>query len=275
MTIKPAPRGYLFLLLTCYFSVSLAADFHFGVVPQMEARKLHSIWRPILDELANTTGHTFTLVGEKDIPAFENAFAAGDYDFVYMNPWHAVIGWEKQGYQPILKDASRQLRGVLVIASDGAVQKITDLEGAEIAFPAPNAFGASLVMRADLKTVYGIDITPVYVDTHSSVYLNAALGTTKAGGGIMSTLNTQPAAVRDRLDILYETRPSSPHPISVHPRVDAETVAEITAAFLALGEDPETSGLLNSIPITRIGKAVLDEYLLLREWGLRGFYATE
>ena len=44
-----------------------------------------------MDELSTRTGHTFHLRGEPSIPAFEQAIARSDYDFVYMNPWHAVI----------------------------------------------------------------------------------------------------------------------------------------------------------------------------------------
>jgi len=255
---------------------SVRADittYRVGIVPQLEARKLHAIWQPILDELALETGYAFTMVGEQNIPAFEKAFAAGAYDFVYLNPWHAVIAWELQGYTPIVKDASRELKGVLVVPENSDIDEIQDLDGAEIAFPAPNAFGASLLMRADLKFLHGIDITPVYVDTHTSVYLNVVLGTTMAGGGILSTLNEQPPMVRDQLRILYSTRASSPHPISVHPRVDPAVVARVTEALLAMGGRAETRALLEQIPIKGVGKATLDEYLQLRDWGLRDFYA--
>jgi len=250
-----------------------ANAYRVGIVPQLEARKLHAIWQPILDELAVATGHTFTLVGEKDIPAFEKAFAAGDYDFVYLNPWHAVIAWELQGYTPIVKDASRELKGVLVVPENSDIDEIQDLDGAEIAFPAPNAFGASLLMRADLKFLHGIDITPVYVDTHTSVYLNVVLGTTAAGGGILSTLNEQAPIVREQLRILYSTRASSPHPISAHPRVDPAVVARVTEALLAMAAHAESQAMLESIPMKGIGKATLAEYLVLRDWGLRDFYA--
>ncbi|MFU8764638.1 MAG: phosphate/phosphite/phosphonate ABC transporter substrate-binding protein [Haliea sp.] len=263
----------LLLLLAGHSARAEETVYRVGIVPQLEARKLHAIWQPILDELTVATGHAFTIVGERDIPAFEKAFAAGDYDFVYLNPWHAVIAWELQGYTPIVKDASRELKGVLVVPENSAINEIRDLEGAEIAFPAPNAFGASLLMRADLKFLHGIDITPVYVDTHTSVYLNVVLGTTAAGGGILSTLNEQAPIVREQLRILYSTRASSPHPISAHPRVDPAVVARVTDALLAMAGDAESQALLERIPINGIGRATLAEYLVLRDWGLRDFYA--
>src|SRR4030067_3564701 len=71
----------------------------FGVVPQYDQRRLVEIWQPILDELTRRTGLHFTLVGVPNIPDFEERFLAGDYDFAYMNPYHAMLAARRQGSQ--------------------------------------------------------------------------------------------------------------------------------------------------------------------------------
>ncbi|MDD8058517.1 MULTISPECIES: phosphate/phosphite/phosphonate ABC transporter substrate-binding protein [Shewanella] len=262
------------LVIVCLIQSSwlFAQEYTFGVVPQYEPQKLNAIWQPLLNEVSQQTGIKIKLITVESIPVFEQAFANGDYDFAYMNPWHSVIANEKQGYMPLIKDAGRKLQGVLVVKKDGGINDLSQLQNEEIAFPAPNALGASLLMRADLAQLYDLSIKPVYVQTHSSVYLNVALGTTKAGGGVLGTLKQQPQNLQDKLTILYKTREISRHPIVAHPRVDTAVQLNIQQAILTIGQSEKYKHLLAGIPITQPSTATLAEYQQLTQWGLRSFY---
>ncbi len=127
-----------------------ADTFTVGIVPQFEALRLASTWLPILEELEKRTGHTFEMIGAPTIPAFEVAFQGGEYDIAYMNPYHGVMAEQAQGYIPIVRDGSRMLYGILAVRKDSPLQDVKELDGKKIAFPAPNALGASLLMRAEL-----------------------------------------------------------------------------------------------------------------------------
>ncbi|RMG33843.1 MAG: phosphate/phosphite/phosphonate ABC transporter substrate-binding protein [Gammaproteobacteria bacterium] len=260
------------LLLMMSVQAVFAAEYSVGVVPQFEARRLHQIWRPILDYLQQKTGHTFKLEGSPTIPEFETEFEAGRFDFVYMNPYHLIVANREQGYRPILRDVGRELFGLLVVRIDSQIQKMQDLEGKVIAFPAPNALGASLQMRQELHDLFGLQIVPRYVKTHDSVYLNVLLGQADAGGGVQKTLNRQQPQIRKALKIIHKTRPVAPHPIAVHPRVPAEAAEKVTRALLALGETPEGAALLAKIPIKKIGRAGLQDYEILKTMKLERFY---
>jgi len=250
------------ILCLMHSSLLFAQEYTFGVVPQYEPQKLNAIWQPLLKQVSKQTG----------VKIFEQAFANGEYDFAYMNPWHSVIAHEKQGYLPLIKDAGRKLQGILVVNKDSGITKLSQLEGTEIAFPAPNALGASLLMRADLALLYGITIKPVYVQTHPSVYLNVALHSTMAGGGVMGTFKQQPENLQNKLDILYKTREISRHPIVAHPRVDPAIQLKVQQAILSIGKNPEFRNLLEDIPIINPSIATLAEYQQLTQWGLRSFY---
>lgn len=256
-------------------ATAVSAEYSVGVVPQFEAQRINSVWRPVLDELSARTGHSFQLQGEPSIPAFEQAIGRGDYDFVYMNPWHAVIAHELQGYVPLVKAGDLMLTGILVVTDDSPVIDPSELDGQEIVFPSPNALGASLLMRADLQQIFGIHFTPVYVQTHPSVYLNVAVGSSAAGGGVRSTLLEQPLMLQDKLRIIYETREMSPHPLAVHPRVDAEAAAQVMDALLQMGQVSDSAELLRHIPMVKPVPAHIHEYLILKEWGLGDFYVQE
>lgn len=245
--------------------------YSFGVVPQFEAMRLASVWMPILGELERQTGYRFRLAGSPAIPAFEEGFSNGDFDFAYMNPYHAVMAATAQGYVPIIRDGGRELFGVLAVAKDGPITQVADLDGQAVAFPAPNALGASLMMRADLTNRFGIAFEPVYASTHSSAYLNVILGRTAAAGGVMGTFNNQPDEIRNALSIIYETDRVAPHPVVVHPRLPDEVRDAVQAAFLAMGDTEDGRAMLAGIPIREVRIATADDYRPLLDMGLDRF----
>jgi len=253
----------------------IAADNYIvGVVPQFATQIISSTWEPLLEELAAKTGDTFELVIETDITQFEVAFERGDYDIAYMNPWHAVIAFETQGYVPIVKDGANSLKGILIVKADSEISEVSQLDNAEIAFPSPNALSASLLMRTELATLHGLTVTPLYVRTHPSVYLNVALGKSLAGGGVLRTLRAQPQSLQDQVKIIYETREVSPHPIVAHRSISAEARLKIANALLEIAAEPEGAALFAGIPMQQPMSAKLEEYLALRDWRLREFYVA-
>lgn len=207
-----------------------------AIVPQFPAAQIHAEWQPILDRVGATTGLRFTLVFHETIPEFEKAFLAGSQDLVLMNPYHAVMARRAQGYEPLLRDQA-PLTGILVVRKDSSVRTLADLSGQQIAYPAPNAFGASLYMRALLAAQPGLVTYPVYVETHGNVYRRVAIGDFAAGGGVNQTLADTPAELRDRLRVLYETPPAASHPLCAHPRVPAGVQRRLRDAIIALRAD--------------------------------------
>lgn len=182
--IKRTGTALAALCVSATVTTQAAADtFTVGIVPQFEALRLASTWLPILEELEKRTGHTFEMIGAPTIPAFEVAFQDGEYDIAYMNPYHGVMAEQAQGYIPIVRDGSRMLYGILAVRKDSPLQDVKELDGKKIAFPAPNALGASLLMRAELDMLHDVQVEESYVSTHSSAYLNTVLGTADAAGG--------------------------------------------------------------------------------------------
>lgn len=222
-----------------------------GIVPQFDARVLHNIWLPILKDVGQEVGVTFVIDGAPTIPAFEKALYAGEYDIAYMNPYHYVVAHREQGYQAILRDGARDLFGVLVVRKDGPIHSLDDLQGKTIAFPAPNALGASLLMRAELVREHHLHFKASFVGDHTSAYLNAALGLSAAAGGVMATLQREKPALRSRLRILYETAHVPPHPIAVNPRVPPALRTRLQQAFLKLAATPQGKALFARIPMKR------------------------
>ena len=265
----------LLSILSSSFSISVQAEekvYTIGIVPQFEIRHIRKIWNPILNEIKKKTGYKLTFVGSPTIPDFESEFSAGSFDFAYMNPYHALIANKTQGYVPLIRDTERKLQGILVVRKDSGIDSVKELDGAKISFPAPNALGASLLIRADLTKQHNIKFNPIYVKTHSSVYLNVIVKQTTAGGGVGKTLKQQKENIRGALKIIYRSPEVSPHPITAHPRVPEIVKNNIKQAFLELGKSDAGKALLSKIPMKQIGDAQLSDYTPLNEFNLDEFY---
>jgi len=137
------------VLLALAFAVSAADEqptLTFGVVPQQSATKLARTWVPVLRLIGERSGVALQFATAPDIPTFEQRLAAGEYDLAYMNPYHYTVFHERPGYQAFAKEKDRLIQGILVVRKDAPYEKLADFEGRELAFPAPAAFAASVLV---------------------------------------------------------------------------------------------------------------------------------
>ncbi|MGF1525914.1 MAG: phosphate/phosphite/phosphonate ABC transporter substrate-binding protein [Candidatus Competibacterales bacterium] len=205
----------------------------FGVVPQQAASTLARLWSPLLAHLSQTTGLALRFRTAPDIPTFERRLGAGEYDLAYMNPYHYTVFHRKPGYRAFARAKDRQIRGIVVVGKVSPIEHLHQLAGATLAFPAPAAFAASLLVRSHLKR-QGIPFTPAYVASHDSVYRTVARGLYPAGGGIRRTFDTVAWDVRSQLRTLWTTPGYTPHAFAAHPRVPHGWVETLTAAMVAV-----------------------------------------
>jgi len=239
---------YAFVLLsTLIFSLNCLADtLSFAVVPQQSAKKLAMKWTPILKYLSEHSGHNLTFATAKDIPKFESRLAQSQYDLAYMNPYHFVVFNQQPGYQALIRQKDKVIKGILVVRKDSDITSLEQLQQQKLAFPAPAAFAASIIPRSELSKAQ-IQFTPRYVSSHDSVYLNVAKGFFPAGGGVMRTFNNTKPEIKKQLRILWTTQGYTPHAIAVHPRVDHSTKLALREAFIAMNTDPQARDLLDNI----------------------------
>lgn len=218
----------------------------FGVVPQQAASTLAKAWGPLLKEVSQNAKIDLRFATAPDIPTFEARLAKGEYDVAYMNPYHYAQFHQSQGYQVLVKEKDKKLKGIIVVAKDASFQNLKALAGETIAFPAPGAFAASMIPRANLKQ-RNIDFKPQYVGSHDSVYLAVSQGLFKAGGGVGRTFNNLPIETQSKLRILWTTPKYTPHAIAVHPRISAHTRKVLITELMALSQSEFGLSLLNNL----------------------------
>lgn len=279
LTYCVAPMNIRTFLLTLLFSSLLSLNslaraeqtFTVAVVPQFPPEQIFRDWTPVLNEVSKLTGLHLKLKTYPSIPEFETAFLNGEPDFAYMNPYHAVMARKAVGYTPILREDAHRLTGILVVRQDSPISRVEQLDGATLAFPAPNAFGASLYLRALLTEEQKINFNPNYVTTHSNVFRNVIIGRAQAGGAIRQTLEQETPELRAQLRVLYETPSAYSHPVTAHPRVSTEARETLLQAFLKLGANPAFAEQLKAIQISTPAKADFKDYAPLEKLGLERF----
>ena len=221
-----------------------ASRWRVGVVPQLPPRQTIAAWQPVLTAVGQRSGQCFELVVAGTIPAFEQQLRSGSLDFAFLNPYHQVLAHQWQGFVPLVRDR-KGLEGLLMVRRDSPITRISELQGAVVAFPSPNSFAASLLARA-LLARDGTTISPRYVKTHSNVYRSVVLGSSKAGGGVNNTLARERAEVKQQLRVLWRTPVFPAHPFSAARRVPLAIQAKVRAAFLQMGSNAEGRKLLET-----------------------------
>lgn len=241
------------------------------VVPQFTQTQLFTQWTPLLDRVGKSAGLCFELRVAPTIFEFEQALLRGEADFAFLNPYHVVLVQRKQAYVPLLASGQSPLMGILVVKNDSSITQLNQLDGKRIAFPAPNAFSATLLTRSPLDQ-QKIRATPSFVASHSNVFRAVINGDVEAGGAVTSTLAREPQEVREKLRILYTTAGFVPHPVAAHPRVPPKLRAQVVAALLQLETDASGRTLLENVQLSKpVPVTYARDYKPLESLNLRKF----
>jgi len=242
----------------------------FGVVPQQAASTLARLWSPVLSELSQNANFQLRFATAPDIPTFEKRLASGEYDVAYMNPYHYTVFHEAPGYQALVKQKGKQIKGIIVVRQDSSIQSLDELKDKKIAFPAPAAFAASVLPRANLN-LKGLENEVKYVGSHDSVYLAVAQGLVDAGGGVKRTFKTMDRTTTDQLRVLWETPGYTPHAVAVHPRVPTNIVEELRQGFIELSSSSQGAEVLNVLGFKSFETAKNSDWDDIRALGLGTF----
>lgn len=219
-------RQWLLSLVLFVSTVTTAAPpapsyYSVGIVPQLSPSATATLWEPLLTYLSAELGVSLRFQTARDLAAFEQRVSAGDFDFVYLNPFHYTVVHDTVGYDAFACEAAQELRGIIVVAAGNTMRDLSDLQGQRLAVPGDSAFAATLI---PLKVLGHRQITvqPVVVASHESVLLSVARGAQPAGGTIQKMFDRAPLEMRQALRVLWRSEAYTPHPFAAHPGVPAD-----------------------------------------------------
>jgi phosphonate transport system substrate-binding protein len=258
-------------LIGCAWALSGQAAaggvYTFGVGPVQSSTELAKRWIPILRHLSASAGHELQFQTARNIPTFQSDIVAGTFDFAFINPYHYLQSHMSSGYLAFAREKNGTLVGIVVARKDAPPNTMAQLNGLDIAFPAPNALAATWLPMNEVKQS-GIQVKPHYVNSMDSVYLSVARGLFPAGGGEMRTFNALVPETRDQLKIIWRAEPLPPFAFVAHPRVPEAVVESVAAAMAEMSAHPDTMALLRAVNLAGIERAGDADYNAFRKMNL-------
>lgn len=258
-------------LLAVSFS-ALATEYTLAIVPQASPAETYRRWAPFAEHVQRATGQPLRVRVYRTFDEFETDLVNGLVDFAYMNPYHLLRARKAQGYLPLVRDGSHLLRGLLLVRRDSPLKSVQDLAGKTIAFPDPNAFVASLYMRALLQEKANVRFAARYLGTHANVYRHIILGSVAAGAGANVTYARTRPETRAELRVLYETPGVAPLPLCAHPRVPVALREAVTRTVLEMDKSEDGRALLKRTDLVQpVRASYARDYQPLEKLGLEKY----
>ncbi len=255
MRQKRGSSGGLAALLAA--AVAIAASparaeepvYEFGVLPQVAPAKVAEQWVPFLDKVSEMSGVKLKFVTAPTISDFGTRAAAGSYAFYYHNTLAYVQQDDK--YVAFAREVGARTKGVLVVAKDAKISRLSDLRGATVAIPSAGSFGAAVLPLFALQKEGGLDLQKdvkvVVAGSHEAGFQAVLQGKAAASGGLTRTFELLPDADRARLRIFYTTKDYSPLPFAARKDVPAAVVAKVQKALVAFSKDPANAPMLETL----------------------------
>ncbi|MBB5206076.1 phosphonate transport system substrate-binding protein [Inhella inkyongensis] len=206
-----------------------------GVLNQRSPQLTASFWNPILVELGRRIGRPVELRMAKTAPETTAATVAGEYDLAYTNhlftPERVRLGW-----RVFARLAGEPITGEFVVLQDSPIKSLSELAGQAVAFPSAEAFVGYAVPMEALRRA-GVEVKPSFAGNQEG-----AMGQLRAKAVVAAGVNTKVMAAfaaREGLAyrVLWRSEPYLDIPLMAHPRVSAQTLAQLQSALLGLDQD--------------------------------------
>lgn len=259
-------KALLCVCLSLCSTVSVAATtYRFGIVPQQNLKVMTSLWPKVMAQIETQSGVRLEYKSTSDIISFEKAVKEGEYDFVYMNPYHYAVLFSDQ-YTAFARE-NIKLTGIVVVAQKSPYKSLKDLKGVRFTFPSPLAYGATVLLKEELKA-NGIDpekdIKVQYSGDHDKGYSSVVRGYADAAGGVPRTFEQLQPQVASQLRILYRTEEVIPHAFAVHKRIAKDLAQKVSDALISTCKSAEGKPLCTELGMKEIIPAKDDEWTPLR-----------
>jgi len=251
----------------------MAADsLVFGVTPQQSAGRLAESWVPLLQEVGHRLGSSVTFRTAPDTQEFERRTLAGEFDVVYGSPVLYLAAAKALGARAVARQRQDE-QGVLVVRSDSPLTDVGQLNGQVVAFPAASAFGGTLLTRAALKQ-RGVSVVARDLSSDDSVYRAVLDGVVAGGGGVLRTLERQPAEIRAGLRTVLTTEAFPAYPLFVLPRMGRAKTAHLQAVLFSLDDDADGRAVLRRASLQGVALADDSTYDSVRPWSVDAVQAV-
>jgi phosphonate transport system substrate-binding protein len=219
--------------------------------------RLFAIYGPIAEHLEkNIPGSRFRLEASRNYEEFEKKLGSGRFHFALPNPMQTIRAAEK-GYRVFGKMGNdEEFRGLLLVRKDSGIERVQDLKGKAVSYPAPTALAACLMPQYYLHT-HGLDINRdirnLYVGSQESSIMNVYWGNVAAGATWPVPWKAFQKEHPDRaaaLVVRWQTETLPNNSLVARDDVPVAMSQQVGQLLFSLGSHEEGRRMLERIPIT-------------------------
>jgi len=216
----------------------------FNVLNQRTIALTAQYWNPILTHVSRKSGVPLELKLAKTAKEGNAIAEMGKYDFLYTNHFFTPER-DRLGYKVIARPAGPGIRSQIVVPVDSPIRSLEDLNGQEVAFVSPDGFtGYWLPMDALLRAKVNVKV----VFTGNQEASSAQLKVSKvAAAGVNSSVMARYGR-RESFEYraLWTSDIYQDLCIMANPKVPADKIAAVKAAFINMVQDPQGRQILQA-----------------------------
>lgn len=252
---------------------SQVKEYVVGIHPLHNPQRLMERYGPIVEYInINISEGHFRLEASHDYAEFDKKLYAGQFDFALPNPYQTVRAL-KHGYRVFGKMANDEdFRGIILVRKDSGIQKVTDLKGKAVSYPAPTALAATMMPQYYLHT-HGIDVNKDienrYVGSQESSILNVLRGHVAAGATWPSPWNgfsAEHPEMANQLEVKWQTEPLLNNAWVVRKDIPPAVADEFKTLLFKLNDSEQGKRMLERLPISRFEPATDETYQPVQEF---------
>jgi phosphonate transport system substrate-binding protein len=259
--------GYVPELVSAKQTTSTDKVYTFGIHPLHNPNRLHEVFGPVMEYLsANIEGASFKLEASRNYAAYDEKLYAGKFEFSLPNPFQTINSLER-GYHVFGKMGDDDnFRGIILVRKDSGIEKIDDLKGKAVSYPAPTALAATMMPQYYLQT-HGLDVMKDldnrYVGSQESSVMNVFLKDTVAGATWPPPWNAmvkERPELAEQMEIKWQTEPLPNNGLVARNDIDAALVERVAGLLTTMHNSAEGKVMLERMELSRFERATDASY---------------
>jgi len=251
----------------------METEYIFGVHPLHNPQRLQEVFAPLMDYLSdNVPGAQFKLEASRNYASYDKKLYSNQFHFSLPNPFQTINAIDR-GYKVFGKMADDEnFRGIILVRKDSGIEKVTDLIGKPVSYPAPTALAATMMPQYYLQT-HGVDVMKDldnrYVGSQESSIMNVYLKNTVAGSTWpppWEALSKERPELERELKVIWQTPYLPNNSLIVLPGVAESVLTKVSQLMFDFHNTEEGKVILSTMHLSHFEKADNKTYQPVRDF---------